>query len=76
MHLNPKKCIFGVTSEKSLGYLVSSQGIEANPVKIVAFINMRSMWYLKEIQQLNGRIAALSRFVSKYTENVYLSFIS
>jgi hypothetical protein len=29
--LNPKKCIFGVPSGKLLGFIISNQGIEANP---------------------------------------------
>jgi hypothetical protein len=36
MKLNPAKCAFGVSSEKFLGYMVSSRGIEANPEKIQA----------------------------------------
>ena len=32
--LNPSKCIFGVSSGKFLGFLVTKQGIEANPDKI------------------------------------------
>ena len=31
MTLNPSKCIFGVLSEKFLDFLVTKQGIEANP---------------------------------------------
>jgi hypothetical protein len=38
--LNPKKCVFEVRQEKILGYLVSHKGIEANPTKIQAIINM------------------------------------
>jgi hypothetical protein len=30
MMLNPKKCVFGVSSGKLLGYMVSSRGIDAN----------------------------------------------
>jgi hypothetical protein len=36
LKLNPKKCVFGVPSDKLLGYFVSHQGIEANPDKIKA----------------------------------------
>jgi hypothetical protein len=32
--LNPDKCVFGVTTGKLLGFLVSYRGIEANPEKI------------------------------------------
>jgi hypothetical protein len=29
--LNPNKCVFGITTGKLLGFLVSLRGIEANP---------------------------------------------
>jgi hypothetical protein len=35
--LNPKKCVFGVSSGKLLGYMVSARGINANPKKVEAF---------------------------------------
>jgi hypothetical protein len=38
--LNPTKCIFRVPSGKLLGFIVSNQGIRANPVKILAIIDM------------------------------------
>jgi hypothetical protein len=34
MMLNPKKCVFDVSSEKLLGYIVSSWGIDANLKKV------------------------------------------
>jgi hypothetical protein len=40
LHLNPEKCVFRVRQGKILGYLVSHRGIEANPTKIQAIINM------------------------------------
>ncbi|GMH08788.1 hypothetical protein Nepgr_010628 [Nepenthes gracilis] len=40
MKLNPAKCVFGVASDKFLGFIVSQQGIEANPVKIKALTDM------------------------------------
>ena len=33
LRLNPKKCAFGVTSRKMLGYIVSAKGIEVDPKK-------------------------------------------
>jgi hypothetical protein len=36
MMLNPKKCVYGVSSGKLLGYVVSSQGIDANSKKVEA----------------------------------------
>ncbi|XP_019416415.1 PREDICTED: uncharacterized protein LOC109327705 [Lupinus angustifolius] len=63
MRLNPEKCTFGVKAGKFLGFLLTSRGIEANPSKCQAIIDMRSPRTVKEVQQLNGRLAALSRFL-------------
>jgi hypothetical protein len=38
--LNPEKCTFGVPSGKLLGYIVSAHGIETNPMKVKAILDM------------------------------------
>ncbi|KAK1648204.1 hypothetical protein QYE76_066009 [Lolium multiflorum] len=68
LKLNPTKCSFGVPAGELLGFLVSARGIEANPKKIQAIVTMRKPTKLKEIQQLTGRVAALSRFVARLGE--------
>ena len=68
MKLNPTKCDFGVFVEKLLGFIVNSRGIEANLDKIRAVLDMRPPSNTKEVQCLTGRIAALSRFVSKFSD--------
>ncbi|GFY88915.1 hypothetical protein Acr_06g0008550 [Actinidia rufa] len=65
MMLNPSKCIFGVSSGKFLGFLVTKRGIKVNPDQIKALIAMNSPRNVREVQQLTGRVAALNRFVSK-----------
>ncbi|XP_072087342.1 uncharacterized protein [Arachis hypogaea] len=40
MRLNPEKCAFGVKGGKFLGFLLTNRGIEANPDKCSAVINM------------------------------------
>ena len=65
MKLNLAKCAFGVSAEKFLGFIVNSQGIEANLDKIKAMLDMMPPSNIKDIQCLTGRIAALNRFVSK-----------
>jgi len=64
LKLNPEKCVFGVEAGKFLGFLLTKQGIEANPEKCAAIINMKSLISVKEVQQLTGRMAALPWFVS------------
>lgn len=39
--LNPKKCIFITKKGKLPDYLVSARGIEVNPEKIAAIMNMK-----------------------------------
>ena len=54
MKLNPVKCVFGVLSGKFLDFMVSHQGIEANPKKVRAILNMTSLRMVKEVQRLTG----------------------
>jgi hypothetical protein len=68
MMLNLKKCVFGVSSGKLLGYVVSSRGIDANPKKVEAINKLQPPRMRKEIQKLAGMMAALSRFISKFGE--------
>ena len=68
MKLNPAKCAFGVSAEKFLGFIVNHRGIEANPNKIKVVFDMPSPSGIKEVQRLTGRIAALSRFVSRASD--------
>ncbi|KAI5348601.1 hypothetical protein L3X38_001488 [Prunus dulcis] len=59
MRLNPKKF---------LGFMISQRGIEANPEKIKAIIDMERPKTTKDIQSLTGRVAALTHFISKATD--------
>lgn len=68
MKLNPQKCVFGVDSGKFLGFMVSHRGIEANPDKVKAILEMPSPRTMKQLQRLTGRLAALSRFVSRSSD--------
>jgi hypothetical protein len=68
LRLNLEKCVFGVRQGKILGYLVSHSGIEANPTKIQAIINMTPPRSTRDVQRLTGRLAALNKFISNSTE--------
>ncbi|XP_075649645.1 putative mitochondrial protein AtMg00860 [Castanea sativa] len=67
MKLNPSKCAFGVTVGKFLGFMVSQRGIEVNPDKIQAIMEMAPPRNVKEVQSLNVKVAALNRFISRAT---------
>jgi hypothetical protein len=68
LKLNPEKCVFGVKKGKFLGCLVSTKGIEANPSKIEAILQMEPPNTKKGAQWLAGRLASLNRFISRLAE--------
>ena len=68
MRLNLAKCVFGVSSSKFLGFMVSQRGIEANLEKVKAILDMTSPRNVKEVQRLTGRVAALNKFISRATD--------
>ena len=68
MKLNPGKCAFRVMAGKFLDFMVSQRSIEANPDKIQAIIEMAPPKNVEEVQSLNGKVAALNRFVSSATD--------
>ena len=68
MKLNPAKCVFAIALGKLLGFMVSQRGIEANPNKVKAIIEVKSPKTVKEVQSLTGKVAALNRFVSRATD--------
>jgi len=74
LKLNPEKYVLGVEVGKFLGCLLTKRVIEANPDKCVAIIGMRSPANGKEVQQLTGRMAALSRFLSASGDKGYPYF--
>lgn len=75
MKLNHTKCVFGVTWEKFFEYMIISIRIKDNLKKITAVLNMQKRTTSKEVQSPNGKLAALSRFLSKQTEQFLLFFM-
>jgi hypothetical protein len=63
VRLNPEKCVLSIHKGKVLGCLVSTKGIEANPDKIKALIEMQDPVSMEDVQKLIGRVAALNRFI-------------
>ena len=52
-------------SRQALVFFVSERGIEANPEKIKAITSLAKSACINDDQRLVGRIAALSRFISR-----------
>ena len=73
LRLNSEKYAFSVGAGKFLGYLITNRGIEVNPDQIEAVKRLKRPSNSKEVQVLTGMLAALNRFISKFT-NHYLPF--
>ncbi|KAK8919324.1 hypothetical protein KSP39_PZI022022 [Platanthera zijinensis] len=68
MRLNPLKCVFGASRGKFLGHLLTPEGVEPNPDKVRAILELGSPRNAKEVQRLTGKLAGLSRFLSRAGE--------
>ena len=49
MKLNRSKCVFGVTTGKFLGFMVSQRGIEVNPEKVRAILELEPLRTVKAV---------------------------
>ena len=70
MKLNPSKCAFGVSAGWFLGFRMTQRGIEANPAQLQAILESPTPSSRKGVQQLTGRLAALGRFISWFTNHL------
>ena len=74
MKLNPLKCAFVVSAGRFLGFMVTQRGREANPAQLKAILESMAPNSRKGLQQLTGRLAALGRFISRFTDRLKLFF--
>ncbi|RVW27947.1 Transposon Ty3-I Gag-Pol polyprotein [Vitis vinifera] len=69
LRLNPKKCTFGVTSGKLLEHIVSERGIEVDPEKIRAILDMpASRTEREETETLCDRVLHMLSLTIRSTE--------
>ncbi|XP_052723844.1 uncharacterized protein LOC128193781 [Vigna angularis] len=64
LRLNPAKCTFGVKSGKLLGFIVSQRGIEVDPDKVRAIVEMPAPRTEKEHEE-DGKIEHAIYYLSK-----------
>lgn len=62
MTLNNEKCEFGVSRVKFLGHVISREGIEADPDKVKAIIEMKPPQCKRELKGFLGMVNYLSKF--------------
>ncbi|GJU35559.1 reverse transcriptase domain-containing protein [Tanacetum coccineum] len=63
-----KSLVLDISKTFGKGYMVTSEGIRANPKKTKAISDLQSPKTLKEMQSLSGKLASLNRFLAKSAE--------
>ena len=58
MRLNPQKYAFVIEVRKFLGFMLTHQGIDANPNKCQVILEMKSLISVKDVQHLTRRITS------------------
>ena len=66
--MNPKKFTFGVTYGKLLDHIFSEHGIEVDPEKIKAILDMLAPRTEKEIIGFLSILQYISRFIARLTD--------
>ena len=66
--LNPHNCVFCVESGRLLGFIVSNKGIQVDPLKVEAIVNLPPPCSIKQIQSLQGKFNFLWRFIVNYAK--------
>lgn len=70
VRLNPKKCVFGVTSTKLLGCIVSAKGIEVDPTKVKAIMEIPPK-NISQLRSLQGRFQSIRRFIKQLANKTH-----
>ncbi len=60
LRLNSSKCVFGVTSGKLLGHMISKKGIEIDPDKVKEIQEMPTPRTGKEVRGFLGKLQYIS----------------
>jgi hypothetical protein len=70
LKMNPPKCAFAVQLGVFLDFVVRHRGIEIEPKKIKAILNMPPPQELKDLRKLQGKLAYIRRFISNLSGRI------
>ena len=68
LKINPMKCVFGVSSSKLLGFIISKRGIKIDPNKAKAIAEMPPPKNIKKVRGLIRRQQFIRRFISQHSQ--------
>jgi hypothetical protein len=64
LKMNPRKCAFGVSAGKFLGFVIHEHGIEIDPDRIKSIRNVGPPTCKVKVQKFLGKVNYLRRFIS------------
>jgi hypothetical protein len=70
LKMNPRKCAFGVSVGKFLGFIIHEHGIEIDPDQIKSIQNVGPPTCTLEVQKFLGKVNYLRRFISNLAEKI------
>ena len=65
-----------IRSGKFLGFMGTQRGIEINPDQVKAVANMLAPTNKKQLQRLIGKVVALGRFITRFTDKMKPFFLA
>jgi hypothetical protein len=70
LKMNARKCAFGVSAGKFLGFVIHEHGIEIDPDRIKSIRNVGPPTSKVEVQKFLGKVNYLRRFISNLAGNI------
>jgi hypothetical protein len=70
LKMNPRKCAFGVSAGKFLGFIIHEHGIEIDPDRIKSIRNVGPPTYKLEVHKFLGKVNYLRRFISNLARKI------
>jgi hypothetical protein len=70
LKMNPRKCAFGVSDGKSLGFIIHEHGIEIDPDRIKSIRNVGPPTCKLEVQKFLDKVNYLRRFISNLARKI------
>ena len=67
---NSLKCVFGVSAEKFLGFIIHEKGIDIDPKRIEAMKKVEAPACNKDLQKFLGKVNYLRRFISNLSGKI------
>jgi hypothetical protein len=61
--MNPLKCVFSVSADKFLGFIIHEHGIEIDPTKIESINKVQPPQCKNDMQKFLGKLNYLRRFI-------------